>query len=57
MGLIEKVSAIKKTKVFWEYESDDEYLEEMGDYFEEGFDINIELVRIEVNFKKNRKRI
>lgn len=57
---VENITKIKpNTIVIWEYDSDDEYLEEMGKEFELSYDINIEFKKNEIKPRKliNRKDI
>ena len=56
MGHIEKISEHKNVVVNWKYESDDEYLLEMGEYFKDSYNItNFNLIEIKIENKKRKK--
>lgn len=57
MHLIEAISVNNEVSLKWYYDSDDEYLEEMGEYFKESYDIDFKLIKQILPPKKTRKKL
>lgn len=52
--LVQIKEIVKKLTVKWYYDSMDEYLEEMGEMFNESFDLGMELIKVEANLKRKK---